>query len=169
MIILLVSGLQWNSNSSVCPDAFDKVPEEQALNLAMKAEDLLRQPEIYIYEKTQSLVINNIQSIIAKWVSTGEPLSRSKFNTLKEDIERLDTLLKTSEEGITPEYSDNATSSKSANSLNAVIVNDMQIKPNKLYTVKSSHGSYDFNVAFSEKTAKNESTKIEQTKELKEV
>lgn len=143
-----------NSNGNLCEDSFDKILEEQTLDLAIRAETILKQPGIYNYKKSHTAIINNIRLIISRWESTEALLSRSEFTALKENIELLDRLSKTPLEKPASGNSDYpVTSQKSTESLNSVVANDTPIEPHKLYTVKASNGNHTFPVVFSEKTA----------------
>ena len=65
---VLSMGLQWNSNGSSCPNAFE-VREEQTLTLAVRAEALRKIPEIYNNEEARALIMDNIE-IIRQWEAT---------------------------------------------------------------------------------------------------
>ena len=153
LIILFAISTHWNSNGNECETSFDKILEVQTLDLAIKTEALLKQHKIYNHKEISHL-IDNIMKTIDSWQLTHNPLSRIAFTSLKKNIDRLEALLKTSAEKTTSEYSDQSTASqKPTDLLNSVVANDILVKPNKLYTVKTSNGNYTFSVVFSEKIA----------------
>lgn len=152
LTILFAMGTHWHSYG--CEDAFDKTLEEQTLELAIKAEELLKQHAVHFYGETLHLTINNIRSAINNWGSTRAPLSRIEFITLKENIERLEALLKASVEKTRSGYSGHPVASqKPTKLLNSVVANDMPIESNKLYIVKPLKGNHTFHVVFSTKMA----------------
>ena len=148
IIIFFLSSLYCNANGGTCSISF----EEKALELAMRAEELLKVPEIYNSEEGRTLAMANIE-ILRQWDSSEDPLfSTEQFKTLKENIERLEALSTSSKERSTSENSDNSiVPPKPTNLLNSVIANDKPIEPNKLYIVEPLTGGHIFQVVFSKR------------------
>ena len=120
----------------------------------MRAEALRKIPETYSNEEARALIMDNIE-IIRQWEATKDSfLPLDQLNTLKANVEQLETLSTSFRKRTTSEHSGNSSvSQKSTISLNSVIADDITIKSNKRYTVTPSNGGHEFPVVFSQKIA----------------
>ena len=94
VIIFFLSGLHCNANSGTCSISLEERErkEELHLELAMRAEELLKVPEIYNSEEGRTLTMQNIE-IIRQWESSESSIfPPEQFRMLKENVKQLETL-----------------------------------------------------------------------------
>ena len=148
--ILSLTGIHWNSNGiPICADAF---AEEQILDLAIRAEEALKQPEIHNNAETQHRA-NDIWTYLSRWETTEQsfPFRHNEFIAFRENVEWLEALLKNPTERTPSETSENfneiASRQETDHLLNSIVANEITIALNTTYTVRPPN-THEFRVVF---------------------